>query len=139
MESRGRSSETSLRLCSRAPRTTSRSATALSALPADVVNPGHGTPGHAIRGHGQFRAARDARARPPVLPVQPGTLTVYCALVAAGRPPAGPRAARQAVHIAGVREARCPAVSAQPLAVTVAVQPEPAPPALAGQAGGRRD
>src|SRR6266480_1056068 len=56
MESRGRSSETSLRLCSRAPRTTSRSATALSALPADIVNPGHGTPGHAIRGHGQFRA-----------------------------------------------------------------------------------
>src|SRR5215467_11151069 len=89
MESRGRSSETSLRLCSRAPRTTSRSATALSALPADVVNPGHGTPGHAIRGHGQFRAARDARARPPVLPVQPGTLTVYCALLRArsGWPP----------------------------------------------------
>src|SRR5487761_821584 len=32
MASRGRSSETSLRLCSRAPRTTSRSATTLSAL-----------------------------------------------------------------------------------------------------------
>src|SRR5437763_370440 len=90
MESRGRSSDTSLRLCSRAPRTTSRSATALSALPAGVVIPGHGTPSHAIRGPGQFRAARDDRAGPPVLPVQPGGLAVLLP-ARTGRPAAGAR------------------------------------------------
>src|ERR1039457_1944575 len=57
MESRGSSSDTSFRLCSRAPRTTRRSATAL-------CSPGHGSPGHDDGSPGQVgdesSAHRDA-------------------------------------------------------------------------------
>src|SRR5215469_1710991 len=136
MESRGRSSETSLRLCSRAPRTTSRSATALSALPADVGQSGtrDAKPcypgGQTISGRPGCPGCGSRAARPVGATTNTGRLLPGDPLVAAGRPVAGLRAARQAVHIAGVREAQRLVVGAQPLVVAVAVQPEPTPAAI---------
>ena len=67
MESRGSSSDTSFRLCSRAPRTTSRSATALNSPSQDEGSPAHddGPPGqnggrtYADQGHVMVFGATD--------------------------------------------------------------------------------
>src|SRR5262249_11672797 len=66
MESRGRSSETSFRLCSRAPRTTSRSATLCPVLPVCMAKRGadHSPQSHRIRGVRQNRGLNFHRCRP---------------------------------------------------------------------------